>query len=165
MAGPRLYSRCLQCHTLTGTDGNGPSWGPRAAAGLGNIWERTEQKTTKFTDGKSLADLIGPDKEYKTPEEYITDSIVNPGKHLVQGYGNAMPTFKGQLNEKAIQAIIGMMQHLDQFDDKGKPKPGTDAARLSDEYKNKKKSDMPAGEAAPAAAPASAPAPAPLAAP
>ena len=29
-----------------------------------------------------------------------------------------MPTFRGQLNDKAIDALIGMMQHLDEFDTK-----------------------------------------------
>jgi len=29
-----------------------------------------------------------------------------------------MPTFKGQLDDRAIDAIIGMMQHLDEFDPK-----------------------------------------------
>jgi mono/diheme cytochrome c family protein len=36
----------------------------------------------------------------------------------VAGYGNAMPSFKGQLNDKAIDAVIGMMRHLDEFDAK-----------------------------------------------
>ena len=31
-----------------------------------------------------------------------------------------MPTFRGQLNDLAIDAIIGMMKNLDKFDAKGK---------------------------------------------
>ena len=31
-----------------------------------------------------------------------------------------MPTFQGQLSDKAIDALIGMMKHLDEFDAKGK---------------------------------------------
>lgn len=131
-AGPKLFARCVQCHSLDGVDGNGPSWGPRAAAGLGPIWDRTTGLTTPFTDGKSLSDLIGAGKPYGTPEDYIRDSILNPGGHLVKGFTNAMPTFKGQLNDKAIDAIIGFMKHVDQFDPKTlKPKPGSEAAKLA----------------------------------
>ena len=31
-----------------------------------------------------------------------------------------MPHFKGQLNDRAIDALIGMMKQLDQFDAKGR---------------------------------------------
>jgi cytochrome c oxidase subunit 2 len=138
IAGPRFFARCVQCHTTTGVDGNGPSWGPRAAAGLGSIWDRTSKGETKFVDGKTLADLVGPGKEYGTPEDYLRDSILNPGKHLVGGFGNAMPTFKGQLTDPALDALIGMMKNIDQFDAAGKPKPGTEAAKIVDEYNAKK---------------------------
>ena len=50
--------------------------------------------------------------------DLVRNSILNPGSDLVSGYGNAMPSFKGQLNDKAIDAVIGMMQHLDDFDPK-----------------------------------------------
>lgn len=118
-AGPRLFVLCSQCHAIDGRDGNGPGWGPRTAAGLGNIWERTRDLKTTFTDGTTLADIVGPGKEYGTPEDYLRDSILNPHRHLVQGYGNAMPTFRGQLNDKKLDALIGMMKHIDEFNPDG----------------------------------------------
>lgn len=136
VAGPRLFARCVQCHSLDGTDGNGPSWGPRA--GLGAIWDRTRDGTTKFADGSTLADVVGPGKAYASPEDYLQESILNPGRNLVQGFGNAMPTFKGQLGEKQIAALIGMMKHIDQFDAKGQPRPGTEAERLMNQHRNRK---------------------------
>ena len=30
-----------------------------------------------------------------------------------------MPTFKGQLNDRMVEALIGMMKNVDQFDAKG----------------------------------------------
>jgi cytochrome c oxidase subunit 2 len=114
---PKLYKRCISCHSLDGTAGTGPSWG--AHDGLPAIWERTEKGLTKFGDGTTLKDYIGPGKEYETAEDYIRDSILNPGKHLVAPYGNAMPTFKGQISDKGIQALIDFMKHLDEFDAKG----------------------------------------------
>ena len=134
MAGPKLYLRCVTCHSLDGKDGSGPSWGPRA--GLGNVWERItggETKIkggTKFQKGKTkLSDYIGDGKLYATPEDYVRASIYNPGALLVDGYGNQMPTFQGQLNDRAIDAIIGMMKHLDEFNTDGSFK---DEARVAE---------------------------------
>lgn len=116
IAGPKLYARCAQCHSLDGTQGIGPSWK--------GLWDRVNGgagSDGKFTDGKNYKDIIGVGKEYETPEAYIEDSIWNPGKHLVAPFGNVMPTFKGQVNQRGAEAIIGMMKTLDQFDAKGKP--------------------------------------------
>ena len=44
----------------------------------------------------------------------IRDSIYNPGALLVAGYGNQMPTFQGQLNDRAIDALIGMTKNLEE---------------------------------------------------
>ncbi len=127
-AGPRLFVLCSQCHSIDGRDGNGPSWGPRAAAGLGNIWERTRDLKTPLVGGRTLADIIGPGKEYGTPEDYLRDSIVNPARHLVAGYGNAMPTFRGQLNDKKLDALVGMMKRIDEFNPDGSWKGAARAA-------------------------------------
>lgn len=112
-AGPKIYARCQQCHSLDGTKGIGPSWK--------GIWERThggEGSDGKFADGSSYSSVIGAGKKFATPEDYLRNSILVPGSELVFGFGNAMPTFKGQLNDKAIDAVIGMMQHLNEFDPK-----------------------------------------------
>ena len=111
-AGPKIYARCQQCHSIDGTIGLAPSWQ--------GIWTRiTTPGGARFSDGKSYADIIGPGKEYATPEDYVRDSIYNPGKHLVATYGNVMPTFKGQLTDRGVDSVIGMMKHLDEFDAKG----------------------------------------------
>ena len=119
-AGPILFKRCASCHTLDGSVGTGPSWGNYD--GSGNIWERTSnpQTTHKVDNGKPLSDFIGPGKQYEAPEGYLRESILNPGAHVVDTYGNVMPTFKGQLNDRAIDALIGMMKNLKDFDAKGK---------------------------------------------
>jgi cytochrome c oxidase subunit 2 len=116
-AGPKLYARCASCHTLDGKPGTGPSWGPHD--GLPAIWERTQKGLTRFADGTTLKDYVGPGKEFETPEDYLRQSILVPGKHLIEGFGNAMPTFQGQLNEKGILALEEFMKRLDEFDSKG----------------------------------------------
>lgn len=127
-AAPKLFPRCASCHSLDGSPGTGPSWGP--SNGLPAIWERTEKGLTKVDGGKPLSDLIGPGKEYETPESYLRASILRPGAHIVDGYANAMPTFQGQLNDRAIDALIGMMKRLDEFDAKGNFK-GLDPAKTA----------------------------------
>ncbi|MBU3682482.1 MAG: c-type cytochrome [Phycisphaerales bacterium] len=107
-AGPKLFARCSQCHSLDGTDGIGPSWK--------GIVERA--KAYPF---------VGEGKKYGTWEDYVRTSILVPGDYVVPPYANAMPTFKGQLNDVAIDALIGYMQHLDQLDPKtGKLLPTLD---------------------------------------
>lgn len=129
LAGPRLYSRCAQCHTLDGSPLIGPSWK--------GLYERV-----------SAYPNVGPGKKYETAEDYIRASILVPGEYVTPGYSNAMPTFKGQIDDRGIDAIIGMMRNLDKFDPKtGKPLPNATWPA--------------AGAATPAATPAAAPTAAP----
>ena len=133
MAGPKLYARCVTCHSLDGSDGSGPTWGPRA--GMGDLWARITDRTGKIDGGRksnggtSLEDYIGPGKLYETAEDYVRASIYDPGALLVSGYGNQMPTFEGQLNDRAIDALIGMMKNLDEFNPDGSFK---DQARVEE---------------------------------
>ena len=122
VAGPKLFLRCSNCHSIDGTAGTGPSWGDQTSgslAGLGTLWERVTGGT-RDNGGKKLADYIGPGKLYETPEDYIRESIYNPGALLISGYGPNMPHFRGQLSDRAVDAIIGMIKNIDQFDPKGR---------------------------------------------
>ncbi len=116
VAGPKLFGRCASCHSLNGSAGTGPSWQglwARASGGAGS--------DGKLDNGReTYTSLIGPGKKFENPESYVRNSILNPGDHIVVPYGNVMPTFRGQLNDLAIDAIIGMMKNLDKFDAKGK---------------------------------------------
>lgn len=111
LAGPRIYRQCAQCHSLDGKVGIGPSWQ--------GAWERAQAGTTPFVDGSTLADHMGPGKTYGTPEDYIRESIINPGRHLVTPFGNNMPTFRTLLTDRGIDAIIGMLKRLDEFNADG----------------------------------------------
>ena len=109
-AGPKIFARCQQCHSLDGTVGIGPSWK--------GIIERVKAYP-----------IVGDGKEYATWEDYVRTSILVPGKYVVPTYGNVMPSFKGQLNDKAIDAVLGYMQQLEKFDTKtGKLKAEFDPA-------------------------------------
>jgi cytochrome c oxidase subunit II len=121
----RLYARCSSCHSLDGKTGTGPSWK--------GMWEDIKDGNVLFTDGTKLADLMGPGKMFETPEDYIQQSILNPQQKIVMNFAASMPTFKGQLAIRQIQAIILALKELDRFDEKGKLKPDAPPSLAKDE--------------------------------
>jgi mono/diheme cytochrome c family protein len=61
------------------------------------------------TIGPSLDDLksaAGNREPGKSAEDYIRESITDPGAFLVEGYGDAMPSFQGRLTDQQIQALV-----------------------------------------------------------
>jgi len=85
-AGEYFYKSrgCIQCHSLDGTPKNGPSF-----KGLFG-------KDEKMTDGSTI----------KVDNNYLRESILEPQAHIVAGFRPIMPTFKGQLTDQDITAII-----------------------------------------------------------
>ncbi len=47
-------------------------------------------------------------------EAYIRESILNPGAKIVAGWENIMPTFRGQISEEEIYALIAFFGSLEQ---------------------------------------------------
>lgn len=89
--GREAYAKyaCIGCHTVNGGASTGPTW-----KGLFG-------STRQFNDGGSA----------KADENYIRESIWEPGKHIVKGYQpNMMPAFKGTISEEEIAAIIEFMK-------------------------------------------------------
>jgi mono/diheme cytochrome c family protein len=59
--------------------------------------------------GPSLDELktaAGDREPGKSAEDYVRESITTPDAFLVQGFGNAMPSFEGRLTDDQIQALI-----------------------------------------------------------
>ncbi|MDP6600739.1 MAG: cytochrome c oxidase subunit II [Phycisphaerales bacterium] len=122
----RLYNRCASCHSLDGKSGTGPSFQ--------GLWARTKNGTTVFSDGSTLKDYMGPGGEFEVPENYLRDSILNPQHKLVQNYQGSMPTFKGQLKQRQIDALVLMLKNHDKIvDAQGNPieAPNLDDADIS----------------------------------
>ena len=42
----------------------------------------------------------------KSADEYVRESIEDPGAFLVEGFPNAMPSFKGRLTDEQVQALV-----------------------------------------------------------
>lgn len=136
----KIYPRCASCHTLDGKPGTGPTWK--------GLWEKLDKGNELFTDGTKLADIMGHGKQFESVDDYITKSILDPQQKIVQTYTGAMPTFKGQLAPKQIQAIIYALQELDRFDDKGKLKPGAPPSKFQGSPGPSQPASQPAATAA-----------------
>ncbi len=90
--GEILYKskNCFGCHTVDGSKGAGPSW------------------KGKFGSTETLSD----GSQIKIDENYIRESMLDPQAKIVQGFGPVMPTYKGILNDKEIDALISYIKTL-----------------------------------------------------
>lgn len=84
--GRQLYQQqgCLGCHSVDGSAMIGPSF-----AGLFGK-ERT------FTDGTTVV----------ADEDYIRESIYQPGNKVVEGFNPVMISYQGILNDQQVNALI-----------------------------------------------------------
>ena len=78
---------CAGCHTFGPAKSNG-TIGPRL--------DELKTQAGKIEPGKSA-------------EEYIRESLEDPGAFVVKGYPNAMPSFKGRLKDAQIKALIDFL--------------------------------------------------------
>ncbi len=88
--GKALYiaKGCVTCHSLDGKRGNGPSFK--------GIWGHNAE----LASGESVM----------VDEAYVHESLMVPAAKVVAGFGPVMPSFKGQLDEKQINAIIEFLK-------------------------------------------------------
>ncbi|MCC6545106.1 MAG: cytochrome c oxidase subunit II [Nitrospirae bacterium] len=93
--GLRLSSEkgCTGCHSVDGTKRIGPSW-----KGL------YLKKETVITDGKEVVVVVD--------KEYIRKSMLEPAADVVKGFPPIMPSQKGLLTDKEIEALIEYIKTL-----------------------------------------------------
>jgi cytochrome c oxidase subunit II len=89
--GAILYTKrgCNACHSTDGGRLVGPSW--------------------KGIFGKSETTSAGP---VNVDENYIRESILTPNAKVVAGFQPVMPTYKGVLSDREVEAIIAYIQTL-----------------------------------------------------
>ena len=68
----------------------------------GAVLEGIYNKEVKLVGGQTII----------ADDEYIRNSILNPGQHIVEGYQPIMPTFKGQVTEEQLVALIAYIKSL-----------------------------------------------------
>ncbi len=88
--GKQLYATwgCNACHSLDGAKGNGPTF------------QHLFGESVLLTNGAAV----------KVDEDYVRESILNPQAKVVQGFQPIMPTFKGQLKDQQIDALIAFIK-------------------------------------------------------
>jgi len=90
--GEALYAErgCNACHSIDGTRGVGPT--------LAGLWGKTEE----LQNGETV----------QVDEDYLRESILEPGVKIVATYPPSMPSFQGLLNEDEIAALIAYIKSL-----------------------------------------------------
>ena len=53
-----------------------------------------------------LAAASGDREPGTSPEDYIRESLTDPGAFLTEGFGNSMPSYEGRLTDEQVQALI-----------------------------------------------------------
>jgi cytochrome c oxidase subunit 2 len=107
--GQQLFQQlgCATCHR-SDTQGRGPD--------LAGIFGRP----VLLDDGRTVV----------ADENYIRESILNPGAKIVAGFKPIMPTFQGQVSEENLMALVAYVKSLAQTQQKAAagdslPAPGT----------------------------------------
>ena len=127
----KLYPRCASCHSVNGDPNTGPTFK--------GLWERTQAGEQKFTNGAVMSQLQKQGDGFYDPamggvQNYIRESILYPQKLVNEGYGPVMPSFKGQLKDRQIDALIMMLRDLDTyFEADGSVKPAPENLVPSEE--------------------------------
>src|SRR5690606_27254127 len=90
--GAKLFQSkaCFPCHTTDGT----PSIGPTLKGVFGH--------TVELADGKTV----------EADEDYLRESILQPGAKIVKGFAPTMPSFQGQLSERELNGLIEYIKSL-----------------------------------------------------
>lgn len=90
--GEMLYrqQQCFTCHSIDGSRGAGPTF-----RGLFGRQETMQDGTTVTVD-----------------ENYLRESILDPQRRIVQGYPPIMPTFRGSLQDRQVDALISYIRSL-----------------------------------------------------
>jgi cytochrome c oxidase subunit 2 len=91
--GQQLFQQlgCTTCHR-SDTQGRGPNL------------EGLFGKRVQLDDGRTVM----------ADENYIRESILNPGAKVVAGFKPIMPTFQGQVSEENLMALVAYVKSLAQ---------------------------------------------------
>jgi cytochrome c oxidase subunit 2 len=91
--GQQLFQQlgCATCHRFD-TQGRGPN--------LVGVFG----KPVLLDDGRTVV----------ADENYVRESILNPGAKIVAGFKPIMPTFQGQVSEENLMALVAYVKSLSQ---------------------------------------------------
>ncbi|HVK88671.1 MAG TPA: cytochrome c oxidase subunit II [Kofleriaceae bacterium] len=101
--GERVASErgCLRCHTVDGTPHLGPTW-----AGVYGT-------TVTLNDGSRV----------RADEPYLTESMMDPERHLHAGFPAIMPSYRGLLDAGEVAALVHYIRSLPAHPERTAPPP------------------------------------------
>lgn len=90
--GAKLFAKsaCNTCHSTDGKPGAGPT--------LKGLFGREET----LADGRVV----------KVDEAYVKESILDPAAKVVKGFQPVMPVFRGQLDDKQVEALVAFIKDV-----------------------------------------------------
>ena len=99
-AGAIVYKQkgCISCHSTDGTPGTGPTWQGGQSGGQAFGWGYD----VPLEGGTTV----------KFDENYVRESLIDPGAKIHLGYPNKMVTYAGQISEDEIRGLIAYMQSV-----------------------------------------------------
>lgn len=91
LVGGQLFTNlgCAGCHRSDG-------------AGVGPILDNLYGAQEQLDDGTNIV----------ADENYLRESIVNPGAKIVAGYANVMPSYAGQLSDDQLNQLLAYIKSL-----------------------------------------------------
>jgi cytochrome c oxidase subunit 2 len=111
--GEQLYAqkRCNTCHSVDGSAATGPSW-------LG-IWGQPRPGSESGV----------------VDDNYVRQSVLEPGAYVAPGFQPVMPSYEGQLDDRAVQAVAAYIRQINGAAteaDLAPPTPGADSLGTAD---------------------------------
>ena len=90
--GEKIFNElsCAACHSIEGEKSSGPA--------LVGVYGTSR----KLSDGSVIA----------ADEEYLKDSLLDPGKHVPEGFKNEMPSYKHELSTEELKALVEYLRGL-----------------------------------------------------
>jgi cytochrome c oxidase subunit 2 len=94
--GQQVFAQlgCATCHRSGASGSEGPGRGPSLAGVFGS--------PVQLEDGRTVT----------ADENYIRESILDPGAKIVSGYKPVMPTFQGLVSEEQLNALVAYVKSL-----------------------------------------------------
>lgn len=90
---------CATCHSVDGSTGTGPTWL--------NAWGNP----VPFADGTELSQRE-IDADPVVWDNYVRESILNPGIKIHAGYTNAMASYDGRLSQVELRGLVAYIRSL-----------------------------------------------------
>jgi mono/diheme cytochrome c family protein len=67
---------------------------------------RAPSPGSRSSPRRAAAKAAGDREPGTSAEDYVRESLLDPGKVVVEGFGNVMPSFDGKLDDAQLKALV-----------------------------------------------------------